>query len=743
MRDLKNKLAKFSLRRRRTLLLAAICATVPAWVAGSVFADQPQTAAARILPPLPLHAATSTASVRTNPFCQPATENTKKPSQHQAPGNLTSQPRLKAIGAAVGLHPLNPGNPSIAKTPALIVETPVSPIRTNNLLKSRNLINQNLVDAPLDRVIQTGTKTTPADSSDDEAGSIVPIPPVSVPSRQGTGRVHMVNPVPQVAQAVVVQSQTAQAPERKPVVQLAVPPLPVGSTERQESAPAKLQETESSKQVSKPAGEPASEDEEPIFFSLSDAPESSPPPPAPAPATEPISAAKPISAPQAEPAKAGDRQPTNAFRPVPRIQMVPAPHETPSKSARSEAVVQAPVEWAPALKPVPRTKTLSENPSRPSQTEEARATATRQSQSSTISAVTAKPAVSPAASGPIVSLAPEIKPGSKSSVAPKSEDPAETIETPRAPAPSLVESTPPQKGDVASTGVVSRAKPLTIDASERPRAIQPPAEPQGQSRHVPALIQNTSAPKLGAAPVPAVSKIGVPVVPQVAAETTKQGEHDRSPVAKVIQRAEPSLHDQRYRSPVAVKQLPVVYQRSDDVAADQVSSAQVQPVQAPRLDRKVSQAIHPSRLTPLHMPHTQVRSLTLGGRVQRFEVADDSICQVISAGPNTLKLIGTGVGITQLVVWAEAEGDAAVRMRAFQVHVESVSASADPVMTGQTEALNQSIRRLFPDCKTKIYLHKGELVVTGQCDSEASAEKIIRTVRKTCLIPVRDQLQTP
>ena len=42
--------------------------------------------------------------------------------------------------------------------------------------------------------------------------------------------------------------------------------------------------------------------------------------------------------------------------------------------------------------------------------------------------------------------------------------------------------------------------------------------------------------------------------------------------------------------------------------------------------------------------------------------------------------------------------------------------------------------------QAKVQLVRGELWVTGACESQDSAEKIVRMVRKSCLIPVRDQL---
>jgi Flp pilus assembly secretin CpaC len=146
------------------------------------------------------------------------------------------------------------------------------------------------------------------------------------------------------------------------------------------------------------------------------------------------------------------------------------------------------------------------------------------------------------------------------------------------------------------------------------------------------------------------------------------------------------------------------------------------------------------KLTPLYMKSAQVRSLTVAGELQDIQVADSSVCRAVAVGPNQLKLIGTGNGITQLVVWAKTdEPNQPVKMRAFEVHVDRV----DPAVAagGSTsQMLQQSIRDAFPQCQVELMQEGGHLIVRGRCDSPQSAEKIIRMIRKTCNVPVNDQL---
>jgi Flp pilus assembly secretin CpaC len=122
-------------------------------------------------------------------------------------------------------------------------------------------------------------------------------------------------------------------------------------------------------------------------------------------------------------------------------------------------------------------------------------------------------------------------------------------------------------------------------------------------------------------------------------------------------------------------------------------------------------------------------------------VGDKGVCQAFASGPNQLKLIGTGIGTTRLVVWAQTGGDKdEVLMRAFEIHVNEVVPTEGNSIESTTELLNQSIQKVFPNSQAKVQLVRGELWVTGSCESQDSAERIIRMVRKSCLIPVRDQL---
>jgi Flp pilus assembly secretin CpaC len=141
------------------------------------------------------------------------------------------------------------------------------------------------------------------------------------------------------------------------------------------------------------------------------------------------------------------------------------------------------------------------------------------------------------------------------------------------------------------------------------------------------------------------------------------------------------------------------------------------------------------------MSRTQIRSLTIAGKLKGVKVGDEDVCQAFTVGTNELKLIGTGNGVTQLVVWAETGSGDKTLMRAFEVHVEDTVAVTGEAVEQRTAMLNRSIDKMFPGCNVQVTRQGDHLLVRGSCDSDESATKIIRIVRKTCLVPVRDELE--
>lgn len=227
------------------------------------------------------------------------------------------------------------------------------------------------------------------------------------------------------------------------------------------------------------------------------------------------------------------------------------------------------------------------------------------------------------------------------------------------------------------------------------------------------------------------------------------------PIAgEALTKPEPSLHSRRYRPPVAVHPVPIDFDGSESNPADASIGSVV--TSAPGLSENtvdVSSGNTDADLvenagdssaaaTTLYMNLAQVRSLTLGAELQSVRIADKSVCQAFAAGPNQLKLIGTGNGTTRLVVYAKpVPGQSEPRVRSFDIHVEEASKVNTESTEVRTEILNQTIQQTFPDADVVVRRSGNELVVMGRCGSEAVAKKIVRLVRRTCLVPVKDQLR--
>ena len=239
------------------------------------------------------------------------------------------------------------------------------------------------------------------------------------------------------------------------------------------------------------------------------------------------------------------------------------------------------------------------------------------------------------------------------------------------------------------------------------------------------------------------------------------------------------LRRNRYRAPVDVTSVPVAIERLmnaadesstvaavEDVVAEIMSSMDLmEPNQEPQglqvaeagngVETQSPQSIlHANPLPPqpklqlpegmkaipLHLNFAQVRSLTLGGSLKDIRVIDQNICQAVATGSNQIKLIGTGNGVTQLVVWAEVDdADNPTRMQAFEIHVDSHENST--VADDSLGMLSQSIQQTFPNSQVQLDGLGDRVRISGRCLSEDSAKKILRMVRRTCLIPVEDNLE--
>ena len=213
----------------------------------------------------------------------------------------------------------------------------------------------------------------------------------------------------------------------------------------------------------------------------------------------------------------------------------------------------------------------------------------------------------------------------------------------------------------------------------------------------------------------------------------------------------------RYRPAVAVAAPPINYRRTGAEASAEIVRPAAEPITVPlppenpgptslatmqsEIDHAVQLAAAESGpLTPLHMSLAQVRSLSIQGRLERVRVANPSICQAVTTASNQIKLIGTGSGTTQLVIWAVVDGHAETQRQAFAISVHDGIADERESGGDATQTLNRSIAQAFPTARVQVTGTKHELLVAGSCESEEAAEQIVRMVRKTCLVPVRDEL---
>lgn len=237
---------------------------------------------------------------------------------------------------------------------------------------------------------------------------------------------------------------------------------------------------------------------------------------------------------------------------------------------------------------------------------------------------------------------------------------------------------------------------------------------------------------------------------------------DTADVADSTRQSDPAG---RLRPPVAVVAAPVSFKRGSDSsnegapptsspvmtalplavdsARDRESEASVAPQD--RSDQSaedfLEQVPDDAQRSELAVELAQVRSLTLSAPLKNYRVANDAVCQVIRSGQSQLKLIGTGLGETQLVVWADSKADQKAQCILFDVKVKTaLDASGTAEVMTAAQRLDKSIRQVFPTARVRVGYDGSRLIVSGYCDDQQAATEILRLIRKSCLIPVVDAL---
>lgn len=737
MREPKNSHRTRSRFLRRALIVSVI-------LASPVLAERPTSL--RILPPLPL--SSSPGIIKGNPFCTPS----QNAAVQLASGEPSPAVRLKPIGAAIGLHSIEHGSDQTA--PMLVVEAArTPPVRTNTLVESAHHENNELVDTTVD------------EASRSSAAPVLSLPPS--PAR----------PAPTVAKAPTIAKAPTMtllgSPEPEAVTNLSDQPAPTIAKAPQMSL---LGTPETAALTAPPAlidgARPAillippNQVSEPRILAREAKTHGFAEPSAqlvPAQRVSEIAAddprpAEPTLAPKIKTAEepipsdpvlfsfsdndgaevsseAGELPVASEEEPIPRTTAIPMPVVIPefpdsaSESTQPLAARNLPM----PLQPV---KVVAEKGNRVHLVEpvnikddlDASAEQIAASASQRISITEADPRVTPDA---IYQNAPTTMTPVPVISEPTPANPVESIVSKPKPAESIAPKSVVSEA-VVSVPVASKSTVATVAKSNK--------------------WSDEAAPVVSA-PIAFEPTVSEPIVRKptvrkpIASEPVVAGIATTEPVLQALPTfsdptvaAEPSLHDTRYRPPVAVTQVPLGYQRSQESAA--IVRPTVTPVQALRLEEDTNdQAASSESLTPLYMSRTQIRSLTIGGRVREVKVGDQNVCQAFATGPNKLKLIGTGNGVTRLVVWADTDNGQKPRMRAFEIHVKDSVAAAEEAVGDRAARLNSSLEQMFPNCRVTVQRQADHLLVSGNCDSEQAATKIIRMVRKTCLIPVRDALR--
>jgi hypothetical protein len=134
-----------------------------------------------------------------------------------------------------------------------------------------------------------------------------------------------------------------------------------------------------------------------------------------------------------------------------------------------------------------------------------------------------------------------------------------------------------------------------------------------------------------------------------------------------------------------------------------------------------------------------VASLKTEGKIAGVSVEHEDICQVMQNGTQTCTLVGLREGTTRVAVIEESNGQRQVKIYAVQV---GTSGSAASDLNSVLDGLTKTIEQLYPSSDVRLTRREQNLVVSGRADSESSARKILELVRKTTLMPVKDQLKT-
>ncbi|PAY19442.1 hypothetical protein CKO51_11310 [Rhodopirellula sp. SM50] len=304
-----------------------------------------------------------------------------------------------------------------------------------------------------------------------------------------------------------------------------------------------------------------------------------------------------------------------------------------------------------------------------------------------------------------------------------------------APVGSIVEPKRDAMETLSRRDPVASRTPLSQPVASQPVASQPVAS-QPERTALPAQAQGHA---IVTSVAPGIEQIGTDESPLIAAPVAVNPSHvgaSRTAAVQPPHRTTPSSTRARLAS-----SRHSILRRSIEPEQKRIDVTVPDPNVSPSQGAHTQDSNGQRPAVVLQLKRAQVRSMTIGGRVRRFTIENKDVCQAFASSANQIKLIGTGTGQTELTIWADVADGEPTRKQTFQIQVsEGVDAIGDKV-AAHTELLNDSIDQAFPTASVVVSLRGGELVVTGHCDDEETAKQIVRMVRKSCLVPVQDNLK--
>ncbi|MEL6896710.1 MAG: pilus assembly protein N-terminal domain-containing protein, partial [Planctomycetota bacterium] len=135
------------------------------------------------------------------------------------------------------------------------------------------------------------------------------------------------------------------------------------------------------------------------------------------------------------------------------------------------------------------------------------------------------------------------------------------------------------------------------------------------------------------------------------------------------------------------------------------------------------------KVTAINLRADEVRTYRFASTIRRVRIEDKTVCRVVPVSSNEMQLIGTALGQTTMSVWTDHENR---EPRVYSVKVARASVKAASSRSS-VEKVSGMITDMFPDCRIMIVTGHNRLTLRGLCDSEESAERILRLVRKVCM----------